>query len=74
MFRDGSSTETIEIEYPIGHRRRREEGIPVLEEKFSQHLATRFSTSRCEKILGLCRDQAALEVTPVNRFMDWWVS
>ncbi|QTF91625.1 2-methylcitrate dehydratase [Halomonas sp. BM-2019] len=72
-FRDGTSTETVEVEYPIGHRRRRAEGVPVLEEKFRRHLATRFPPGRCERILELCRDQARLEATPVNRFVDLFV-
>lgn len=73
FFRDGSSTEQVEVEYPIGHRRRRQEGIPVLEEKFRRHLATRFPQRRCERILALCRDPARLEATPVHRFVDLFV-
>jgi len=73
FFRDGSSTEKVEIEYPIGHRRRRDEGIPLLEDKFRANLATRFPHGRCEAIFGLCRDQAALEATPVNAFMELFV-
>ena len=73
FFRDGSATEQVEVEYPIGHRRRRQEGIPVLEEKFRRHLATRFPPRRCEKILALCRDAAEFEATPVNRFLDQFV-
>ncbi|MEM7217329.1 MAG: 2-methylcitrate dehydratase [Pseudomonadota bacterium] len=73
FFKDGSSTEKVAVEYPIGHRRRREEGIPVLEDKFRRNLATRFPAARCEEIYALCKDQAALEATPVNRFMDLFV-
>ncbi|WP_404298209.1 2-methylcitrate dehydratase [Halomonas sp.] len=73
FFRDGSSTDQVEVEYPIGHRRRRQEGVPVLEEKFRRHLATRFPPRRCERILALCRNQALLESTPVNRFVDLFV-
>ena len=73
FFRDGSSTEQVAVEYPIGHRRRREEGIPLLEEKFKANLATRFPAQRCARIFALCKDQAALEATAVNRFMDLWV-
>ncbi|WP_290795156.1 2-methylcitrate dehydratase [Halomonas sp.] len=72
-FRDGSSTDQVEVEYPIGHRRRRQDGVPVLEEKFRRHLATRFPQRRCERILSLCRDQSLLESTPVNRFVDLFV-
>ena len=73
FFKDGSSTEKVEVEYPIGHRRRREEGIPVLERKFKRNLATRFPASRIGKIFDLCSDQKALEATPVNEFVDLMV-
>ncbi|MEX0902094.1 MAG: bifunctional 2-methylcitrate dehydratase/aconitate hydratase [Pseudohongiellaceae bacterium] len=70
FFKDGSHTEKVEIEYPVGHRRRRQEGIPLLESKFRANLATRFPASRCAKIFALCENQPALENTPVNEFMD----
>ncbi|MNF07461.1 2-methylcitrate dehydratase [compost metagenome] len=70
FFKDGSSTALEEVEYPIGHRRRRAEGIPLLEEKFRSCLATRFPDQRCQQIFALCKDQAKLEATPVNRLMD----
>ena len=73
FFEDGSSTERIEIEYPVGHRRRREEGIPLLEQKFEANLQTRFPDRQCREILGLCLDQAALEQTPAHEFMDLFV-
>lgn len=69
FFNDGSSTEKVEVEYPIGHRRRREEGIPVLEAKFKRNLQTRFPAAQTEKIYALCCDQEALMDTPVTRFM-----
>ncbi len=70
FFRDGASTDQIEVEYPLGHRRRRAEGIPALEDKFKHNLATRFPAGRCEAIFQLCKDQTRLESTPVNRFVD----
>ncbi|MBL7249854.1 2-methylcitrate dehydratase [Alloalcanivorax sp. C16-2] len=70
FFSDGSSTEQVAVEYPIGHRRRREEGIPVLEDKFLRNLATRFPAGRAAAIMELCRDAGRLEATPVNEFMD----
>ncbi|MHB0776387.1 2-methylcitrate dehydratase [Halomonas sp. WWR20] len=73
FFKDGSKTERVAVEYPIGHRRRREEGIPLLERKFQNNLATRFPARRCEEIFSLCKDQATLESTPVNRFVDLFV-
>ncbi|WP_439888439.1 2-methylcitrate dehydratase [Pseudomonas sp. MBLB4123] len=73
FFEDGSCTEKVEVEYPLGHRRRRAEGIPLLEEKFKANLASRLAEQRCAEILALCRDQARLEATPVQRFMELWV-
>ena len=73
FFKDGSSTGKVEVEYPIGHRRRRAEGIPLLGEKFKANLATRFEARRCSEIFELYQDQAKLEATPVNRFVDLFV-
>lgn len=73
FFKDGSSSEKVEIEYPIGHRRRRAERIPVLEAKFQRNLATRFPKGRSEAIFSLCKDAEALASTPVNEFMDMLV-
>ncbi|MGB8713366.1 MAG: 2-methylcitrate dehydratase [Onishia taeanensis] len=73
FFKDGSKTEQVAVEYPIGHRRRREEGIPLLEEKFKANLATRFAPRRCNDVFALCKDQALLEATPVHRFVDLFV-
>lgn len=73
FFKDTTSTDRIEIEYPIGHRRRRAEGIPLLEDKFKSNLATRFPQQRCEQIFAVCKDQERLEGMAVNRFMELWV-
>ena len=70
FFRDGTSTEKVTVEYPLGHRRRRGEGIPLLEDKFRRNLNIRFPVSRANQIELLCMDQGALEATPVNEFMD----
>lgn len=70
FFKDGSKTEKVEVEYPIGHRRRRGEGIPLLVGKFKTNLARRFPAKRQEAILELCLDQKKLETTPVNEFVD----
>ena len=70
VFKDGSRTDKVAVEYPIGHRRRREEGIPVLESKFRRNLLTCFPLARSEKILERCQDRDRLETMPVNDFMD----
>lgn len=70
FFDDGSSTDKVAVEYPIGHKRRRDDGIPVLVAKFKANLATCFTASRTEEIISLCQDQQALMQTPVHEFMD----
>ena len=70
FFKDGSSTEKVEVEYPIGHRRRRGDGIPLLEKKFLSNLQTRFPSWKSEKIMELCLNPDKLEAKPVNEFMD----
>lgn len=73
FFKDGHQTARVAVEYPIGHRRRREEGIPQLHRKFEGALATRFPARRRRHIVDLCSDQARLEATPVHEFMDLFV-
>jgi 2-methylcitrate dehydratase len=73
FFKDGTSTVKAEVEYPIGHRRRRLEGIPVLEQKFEANLATKFPSKQVKAIYELCQDQAKLEATPVHEFVDLFV-
>ncbi|MEX0604283.1 MAG: 2-methylcitrate dehydratase [Marinobacter sp.] len=73
FFKDGTSTDKVVVEYPIGHRRRRTDGIPLLEEKFRNNLATRFPAQRCEQIFDLCGNQKILEETPVHDFVGMFV-
>ena len=73
FFADGSATEKIAVEYPIGHRRRRGEGVPLLEEKFRRNLATRLPAGRVAEIFSLCQDRSRLESTPVHEFVDLFV-
>ena len=73
FFKDGSRTDKIAVEYPIGHRRRRKEGVPVLIAKFITNLARRFPAKQQQAILALCQDQKKLESTPVNEFVDLFV-
>jgi len=73
FFKNGSKTEKVEVEYPIGHRLRRAEGIPLLVGKFKTNLARRFPARQQKAILELCLDQKKLETTPVNEFVDMFV-
>ncbi len=70
FFKDGTSTENIAVEYPVGHRRRRAEGIPLLIEKFRNNLATRFSAKRVDTILENCSDGQRFEDLPVHEFIN----
>jgi 2-methylcitrate dehydratase len=72
-FRDGAHTDEVVVEYPIGHRRRRRDGIPLLEAKFKANLARRFPPRQAQAILDLCQDQKRLEAAPVNEFVDLFV-
>jgi 2-methylcitrate dehydratase len=58
------------VEYPIGHRRRREEGLPLLAEKFKTNLRRRFDDARQQRILDASLDRARLESMPVNEYVD----
>ena len=70
LFNDGTSTDHVEIEYPIGHRRRREEGIPVLVEKFRKNASTCFSSTECDALERILLDEDTLEKMPVHLLMN----
>src|SRR6266851_1384328 len=72
-FEDGSKLKEVVCEYPLGHRRRRKEGMPILVEKFKTNLARRFPPEQQKAILDLCMDPGRLEKTPVNEFVDLFV-
>ena len=69
-FNDGTSFDEVAVEYPIGHARRRTEGIPLLIEKFKTNLARIYDKAQQEKILGLSLDYEKLANTPVSEYMD----
>lgn len=68
-FNDGTQTERVEVNFPIGHRRRRSEGLPVLEEKFRTSLAGRLGAERLAKVNDICRDAKRLQATAVDEFL-----
>jgi 2-methylcitrate dehydratase len=70
FFRDGSSTELVEVEYPLGHRRRRAEAWPLLEAKLDQNLRTRFPAARAARLMELFLDRSRFEATAVPTLMD----
>ncbi len=69
-FEDGSQTERIEVEYPLGHRKRRAEGLPALKRKFERHLATRFTGRREQAIVALFDDNVRPDAMALHTFMD----
>jgi 2-methylcitrate dehydratase len=73
VLEDGTVLEQT-VEYPIGHRRRRNEGLPLLIEKFKTNLRRRFPNEQQEKILALSLDRNRLESTPVNEYVDLYVA
>jgi len=73
FFKDGSRTEKVEVEYPLGHRRRRGEGISLLIRKFRENLLTRFPAGRAESIFQLMSDRQKLECMTVHEFMEMLV-
>jgi 2-methylcitrate dehydratase len=72
-FKDGSNLKEVVVEYPIGHRRRRKEGMPVLIEKFRTNLARRFPSRQQDAILQRALDSVALDATAVHEFVDLFV-
>jgi len=70
LFKDGSKTEKVSIDYPIGHRNRRGEGVPVLLEKFQAAIAGHLSAKKVTDLLALTSDISRLEATPVHILMD----
>jgi len=73
IFKDGTESELITIDYPIGHKRRREEGIPVLISKFKNNLDTRLPAQQVEKIMKTMSDTNTLAAMKVQDFMALWV-
>lgn len=69
-FKDGSHTENVVVEYPIGHKRRREEGIPLLYKKFEENVQSRYPAEKFNAMMRLFNDQELLENCTVNEFMD----
>ena len=73
-YKDGTKSKKVEVEYPIGHKRRRDEGIPLLKAKFKANLATRFSPKTCQIIEDLVNNQKLLESYNFNEFSDlFWL-
>ena len=72
-LKDGTVLPEVAVEYPIGHKRRRTDGIPLLEAKFRTNLARRFPAKQQQAILGISLDQKLLETMPVHEYVDLYV-
>jgi len=69
FFKDGTSTDRVAVDYPIGHRRRRDEGIPVLKQKFSGSVSGKLKPAQWKALDALCVDRDKLAATSVDDFM-----
>jgi 2-methylcitrate dehydratase PrpD len=69
VFRDGTATPKVTVDYPVGHRRRRAEGIPLLLAKAKDNLCSRLPAATADHILQLCANQQRLEQMPVHEFV-----
>jgi len=69
LFRDGSQTDRVAVDFPIGHRKRRAEGMPVLMRKFESSVAAQFPAAQARAIVSLCADRARLEAMDADAFV-----
>ena len=73
FFRDGSSTARVQVDYPVGHRKRRHEAIPLLLQKFESSVALHYPAVQAEKIRTTFADRARVEALPVNELVSMLV-
>lgn len=73
FFTDGTQTDKVEVYYPIGHRRRRAEAIPLLYQKFEENISSRFPERRIQRLLELFHDPDRLDRMPVNEMIDLFI-
>jgi 2-methylcitrate dehydratase len=69
FFRDGTSTPRVQVDFPIGHRKRREEGMPVLVKKFQSSVDAHFAPKQAERVKALFTNPARLDAMPVNELV-----
>jgi 2-methylcitrate dehydratase len=68
-FKDGTATQRIQVDFPIGHRKRRAEGMPVLVQKFESSVAAHFAPKQTESIKAMFADQKSLATMAVSDFV-----
>lgn len=69
-FNDGTKTDKVSIDYPVGHKERRKEGIPILKKKFETSIQDKLHKSQWDKLSNLCSDRGQLKSTDVDEFMS----
>jgi len=69
FFRDGTSTARVQVDFPVGHRKRRAEGLPLMHQKYEQSVAAHYPKKQLPLVLGLFADAARLDAMPVQAFM-----
>lgn len=72
-LKNGTILGPLTVEFPLGHKNRRKEGIPMLYKKFEQNLTTHFSKERVKKIISLFKDEEQLDALDVSEFMDFFL-
>jgi 2-methylcitrate dehydratase PrpD len=72
-FKDGTKAPLSQVDYPLGHRKRRKEGIPMLMEKFEANIARVFAEKQRRALRDVCLDRKRLAAMPVNEFIDLMV-
>lgn len=73
FFEDGTATEKVEVHFPVGHRRRRAEGLPLMQQKYQAAIERHFSASQAAALARQFDDLEQLQKTPVRQFIDQWV-
>jgi 2-methylcitrate dehydratase len=72
FFRDGTASDRVVVQFPLGHRRRRDEGLPLLQDKFERAVDQCFPSGQAERIRQACANTATLDAMPVSQFMALW--
>jgi 2-methylcitrate dehydratase len=70
FFKDGTATPRVAVDYPLGHRQRRAEGLPLLVKKFAASVAVHFDAAQAQRIQSLFANRTRLEAMPVDAFMQ----
>jgi 2-methylcitrate dehydratase len=73
FFKNGTKTDFVEVKYPLGHRRRRREALPLLKEKFRENIASHFPENQVSAILNLFHNTEQLDAMPVHELVDLFV-